>query len=111
MKKQFDIKKLVLLNLPYFLVGLFATNFGEAWRLAQGANASEKFLSLFAVLPGALKSFWPSLHPLDLLVGLCCGAGLRLAAGSAGVRRRCCGACMAQKAQQKAKVKVFSKKG
>ena len=76
MKKQFDIKKLVLLNLPYLLMGLFATNFGEAWRLAQGANASEKFLSLFAVLPGALQSFWPSLHPLDLLVGLCCGAGL-----------------------------------
>ena len=68
MKKQFDIKKLVLLNLPYLLMGLFATNFGEAWRLAQGANASEKFLSLFAVLPGALQSFWPSLHPLDLLV-------------------------------------------
>ena len=79
MKKQFDIKKLVLLNLPYLLMGLFTTNFGEAWRLAQGANASEKFLSLFAVLPGALHSFWPSLHPLDLLVGLCCGAGLRLA--------------------------------
>ena len=79
MKKQFDIKKLVLLNLPYLLMGLFATNFGEAWRLAQGANASEKFLSLFAVLPGALQSFWPSLHPLELLVGLCCGAGLRLA--------------------------------
>ena len=79
MKKQFDIKKLVLLNLPYLLMGLFATNFGEAWRLSQGANASEKFLSLFAVLPGALQSFWPSLHPLDLLVGLCCGAGLRLA--------------------------------
>ena len=79
MKKQFDIKKLVLLNLPYLLMGLFATNFGDAWRLAQGANASEKFLSLFAVLPGALQSFWPSLHPLDLLVGLCCGAGLRLA--------------------------------
>ena len=65
MKKQFDIKKLVLLNLPYLLMGLFATNFGEAWRLAQGANASEKFLSLFAVLPGALKSFWPSLHPVS----------------------------------------------
>ena len=79
MKKQFDIKKLVLLNLPYLLMGLFTTNFGEAWRLAQGANASEKFLSLFAVLPGALQSFWPSLHPLDLLAGLCCGAGLRLA--------------------------------
>ena len=79
MKKQFDIKKLVLLNMPYILLGLFATNFGEAWRMAQGADASEKFLSLVAVLPGALQSFWPSLHPLDLLVGLCCGAGLRLA--------------------------------
>ena len=79
MKKTLDIKKLVLLNMPYILLGLFATNFGEAWRMAQGADASEKFLSLVAVLPGALKSFWPSLHPLDLLVGLCCGVGLRLA--------------------------------
>ena len=71
MKKTLDIKKLVLLNMPYILMGLFATNFGEAWRMAQGADASEKFLSLVAVLPGALQSFWPSLHPLDLLVGLC----------------------------------------
>ena len=79
MKKQLNIKKLILLNMPYILMGLFATNFGEAWRMAQGADASEKFLSLIAVLPGALQSFWPSLHPLDLLVGLCCGVGLRLA--------------------------------
>ena len=79
MKKTLDIKKLVLLNMPYILLGLFATNLGEAWRMAQGADASEKFLSLVAVLPGALQSFWPSLHPLDLLVGLCCGVGLRLA--------------------------------
>ena len=79
MKKTLDIKKLILLNMPYILLGLFATNFGEAWRMAQGAYASEKFLSLVAVLPGALQSFWPSLHPLDLLVGLCCGVGLRLA--------------------------------
>ena len=79
MKKTLDIKKLVLLNMPYILLGLFATNFGEAWRMAQGADASEKFLSLVAVLPGTLQSFWPSLHPLDLLVGLCCGVGLRLA--------------------------------
>ena len=79
MKKTLDIKKLILLNMPYILMGLFATNFGEAWRMAQGADASEKFLSLIAVLPGALQSFWPSLHPLDLLVGLCCGIGLRLA--------------------------------
>ena len=44
-----------------------------------GGKCFEKFLSLFSVLPGALQSFWPSLHPLDLAVGLCCGAGLRLA--------------------------------
>ena len=79
MKKQLDIKKLILLNLPYILMGLFCTNFGEAWRIAQGENASEKFVYLFCVLQDALNSWWPSLHPFDLLVGLCCGAGLRLA--------------------------------
>ena len=79
MKKQLDIKKLLILNLPYLLMGLFATNFGEAWRMVQGADASQKALSLISVLPVALASWWPSLHPLDLLVGLCCGAGLRLA--------------------------------
>ena len=79
MKKQLDIKKLLILNLPYLLMGLFATNFGEAWRMAQGADASAKMLSFFSTLPVALAGWWPSLHPLDLLVGLCCGAGLRLA--------------------------------
>ena len=79
MKKQLDIKKLLILNLPYLLMGLFATNFGEAWRMAQGADASARMLSFFSTLPLALASWWPSLHPLDLLVGLCCGAGLRLA--------------------------------
>ena len=79
MKKQLDIKKLLILNLPYILMGLFATNFGEGWRRAQGADASAKMLSFFSTLPVALASWWPSLHPLDLLVGLCCGAGLRLA--------------------------------
>ncbi|EFB77281.1 VirD4-like conjugal transfer protein, CD1115 family [Subdoligranulum variabile] len=77
--KQLNVKKLMLLNLPYILLGLFATNLGEAWRLATGADASAKMLSFFSTLPVALASWWPSLHPLDLLVGLCCGAGLRLA--------------------------------
>ena len=77
--KQVNVKKLVLLNLPYILLGLFATNLGEAWRLATGADASAKMLSFFSTLPVALGSWWPSLHPLDFLVGLCCGAGLRLA--------------------------------
>ena len=72
MKKQLNIKKLILLNLPYILMGLFSTNFGEAWRMAVGADASAKMLSFFSTLPVALASWWPSLHPLDLLVGLCC---------------------------------------
>ena len=55
MKKTLNIKKLILLNMPYILLGLFATNFGEAWRMAQGTDASEKFLSLIAVLPGRWK--------------------------------------------------------
>ena len=79
MKKPLDIKKLLILNLPYILLGLFATNFGEAWRMAQGADASAKMLSFFSTLPVALASWWPSLHPLDLLVGVCGGGGLRLA--------------------------------
>ena len=77
--KQLNVKKLVLLNLPYILLGLFATNLGEAWRLATGADASAKMLSFFSTLPVALGSWWPRLHPLDLAVGLCCGAALRLA--------------------------------
>ena len=81
MKKTLDIKKLVLLNMPYILLGLFATNFGEAWRMAQGADASEKFLSLVAVLPGTLQSFWPSLHP----VGSAGGAVLRCWSEAGGV--------------------------
>ena len=54
MKKQLNIKKLILLNLPYILMGLFSTNFGEAWRMAVGADASAKMLSFFSALSGPL---------------------------------------------------------
>ncbi|OUN71594.1 conjugal transfer protein TraG [Faecalibacterium sp. An58] len=74
-----NTKRLVLLNLPYVLMGLYATNLGYAWRLAVGADFSEKMMSLMSVLPGALGRIVPSFHPLDLAVGLCCGVGLRLA--------------------------------
>lgn len=73
------MKKLLILNVPYFLVGLFATNLGEAWRLAEGADSSAKILSFFHALPIALNNPLPSFHPLDLLIGIFCGAGLRLA--------------------------------
>ena len=74
-----NTKRLVLLNLPYVLMGLYATNLGYAWRLAVGADFSEKMMSLMSVLPGALGRILPSFHPLDLVIGLCCGVGLRLA--------------------------------
>ena len=74
-----NTKRLVILNLPYILMGLYTTNLGRAWRMAAGADMTEKMQSLMAVLPDALGRIIPSFHPLDLLVGLCCGAGLRLA--------------------------------
>ena len=74
-----NTKRLVILNLPYILTGLYTTNLGRAWRMAAGADMNEKMQSLMTVLPDALGRIIPSFHPLDLLVGLCCGAGLRLA--------------------------------
>ncbi len=66
-------------NLPYLLIGLYATKLGEAWRLAPGADASAKLLGLMDGFAAAFQSALPSFHPVDLLVGLCCGAALRLA--------------------------------
>ena len=74
-----DIKRLLLLNIPYVILGLVATNIGEAWRLAEGADFSAKLLGFFAAFPLALSNPMPSFHPTDLLVGMICGAGLRLA--------------------------------
>jgi len=73
------LTKLLALYLPYLLLGLVATNFGEAWRLAEGRELGDKIMSMMGTIPVAFVNPLPSLHPLDLLVGLCCGAGLRLA--------------------------------
>ena len=73
------LTKLMALYLPYILLGLAATNFGEAWRLAEGKELGDKIMSMMGTIPVAFANPLPSLHPLDLLVGLCCGAGLRLA--------------------------------
>ena len=71
--------KLLALYLPYILLGLVATNIGEAWRLAEGKELGDKIMSMMGTIPVAFANPLPSLYPLDLLVGLCCGAGLRLA--------------------------------
>ena len=73
------LTKLLALYLPYILLGLLATNFGEAWRLAEGKELGDKIMSMMGTIPVAFANPLPSLHPLDFLVGLCCGAGLRLA--------------------------------
>ena len=73
------LTKLLALYLPYILLGLAATNFGEAWRLAEGKELGDKIMSMMGTVPLAFANPLPSLHPLDILVGLCCGAGLRLA--------------------------------
>ena len=73
------LTKLLALYLPYILLGLVATNFGEAWRLAEGKELGDKIMSMMGTVPVAFANPLPSLHPIDLLVGLCCGAGLRLA--------------------------------
>ena len=73
------LTKLLALYLPYLLLALVATNFGEAWRLAEGKELGDKIMSMIGTIPVAFANPLPNLHPLDFLVGLCCGAGLRLA--------------------------------
>ena len=76
-RKKFT--KLLALSLPYVVIGLLATNLGEAWRLTVGKELGDKILSLMSTVPAAFANPLPSLHPFDLFVGLCCGAGMRLA--------------------------------
>ena len=73
------LTKLLALYLPYLLLALVATNFGEAWRLAEGKELGDKIMSMMGTIPVAFANPRPSLYPQDLLVGLCCGAGMRLA--------------------------------
>lgn len=77
MMNKKEIKRLMILNIPYVILGLLATNLGEAWRLAAGTDISEKILALFGTIPAAFGNPLPSMHPADLCVGLVCGVVLR----------------------------------
>lgn len=74
-----EIKRLLILNLPYVILGLVATNLGEAWRMAEGSDISAKTLSFLSTIPVAFGNPMPSFHPMDLLTGVLLGAALRLA--------------------------------
>ena len=73
------LTKLLALYLPYILLGLVATNLGEVWRLAEGKELGDKIMAMIGTFPVAFANPLPSLHPLDLLIGFSCGAGLRVA--------------------------------
>ena len=76
--KQINVKKLVLSNLPYAVIGLYASKLGQAWRLAEGTDGSQKLLHLLDGISAAFRDSFPSFHPFDLLVGLVFGVVLRL---------------------------------
>ncbi len=71
-------KKLIILNIPYVVIGLFCTNIGEAWRMAAGTDISTKLLGFFTSMGAAWGNPMPSLHPFDLCIGLAIGAAFRL---------------------------------
>ena len=71
-------KKLIILNIPYVVIGLFCTNIGEAWRVAAGTDISTKLLGFFTSMGAAWGNPMPSLHPFDLCIGLAIGAAFRL---------------------------------
>ena len=76
---QKNLKKLIIPNLPYAILGLYATKLGQAWRLAPGVSLADKLLRIMDGLVLAFQSAAPSFHPVDLLVGIACGVGLRFA--------------------------------
>ena len=77
--KQINVKKLLLSNLPYVFIALFATKLGQAARLAPGADFSQKALHIMEGFAAAFQSALPSFHPIDLCVGVAAALLVRLA--------------------------------
>ena len=74
-----EVKKLLILNLPYLLFVYLFDKIGAAIRLTPGADASEKLLQLGTGFAAAFSSIAPSLHPADLLIGVAGAVIIRLA--------------------------------
>lgn len=79
-----ELKKLLLLNLPYLLFVYLFAKCGQAYRLAAGADASAKLLHLTNGISAAFANPLPSLHPFDLCVGLAGAVAVRLIVYSKG---------------------------
>lgn len=78
MKKPVNMKKFLILNVPYVFLALFFTKAGQAWRLAQGTDLSGKMLHIPEGFKMAFQSFLPSFHPVDILVGIAFAVIIRL---------------------------------
>jgi type IV secretion system protein VirD4 len=74
-----NAKKIILPNLPYAFIALYGTKIGQAVRLAPGNDFSAKALNIMEGFSAAFQSTLPSFHPVDLLVGICIAAAMRLA--------------------------------
>jgi type IV secretion system protein VirD4 len=74
-----NAKKIILPNLPYAFIALYGTKIGQAVRLAPGNDFSAKALNIMEGFSAAFQSTLPSFHPIDLLVGICIAAAMRLA--------------------------------
>ena len=72
-------KKLLIPNIPYLFIALFATKIGQAIRLAPGMDFSGKALHMMEGIRDAFVSPMPSFHPADLGIGICIAAAMRLA--------------------------------
>ncbi len=73
-----EIKKLLILNLPYLLFVWLFDKVGAAVRLSPGADASAKLLHLGDGFTTAFSSIAPSFHPADLLIGIAGAVIVRL---------------------------------
>ena len=77
--RKINIKKTVLLNIPYVFIALLATKIGQGWRLAPGSDFASKMLHLLEGFQAAFRTALPSFHPTDLLIGVLLALILRLA--------------------------------
>lgn len=72
-------KKILIPNIPYLFIALFATKLGQAVRMAPGTDFSGKALHMMEGVRDAFASPTPSFHPADLCIGICIAAAMRLA--------------------------------
>ena len=74
-----DAKKLLLMGIPYIIAGYVCDKAAWLWRVSADGSASDKMAAFFNRMDRMFVNPFPSLHPKDLLFGICCGIALRLA--------------------------------